>query len=188
MHIPTNDVLSIDISARLLNNIDVFVDFKKNAVSYSTIGTNSVSSCTFILVTGNQKVRLFAYLSHYPECLEPPIYTPTSTHVHFIDQISCTVRNYLAVKQPSSNREEAQENELSNLQALVGGGAEEERDLVRESFTLLNDSNYNFENVFDKPLSKYFNRQLKCKATILSSTTMLLSDAEENQEGIDIYL
>ena len=98
------------------------------------------------------------------------------------------MRNYLAVKQPSSNREEAQENELSNLQALVGGGAEEERDLVRESFTLLNDSNYNFENVFDNPLSKFFYQQLKCRATILSSTTMLLSDAEENQEGIDIYL
>ena len=98
LHIQTNDTLSIDVLARLLNNIDVFVNFKENAVSYSTIGTDSVSSCTFILVTGNQKDRSFAYLSHYAECPEPPIDTPTSTLAYFINQISANIERHLKLK------------------------------------------------------------------------------------------
>ena len=188
MHIQTNDTLSIDILARLLDNIDVLVDFNENAISYSTIGTHSVSSCTFILVTGNEKDCSFAYLSHYPECLEPPEYTPTSTLVYFIDQISSNVSCCLAGKKLPSGQEKSQINALTNLQVFIGGGTKEERDLVRESFTLLNEPNHNFENLFDNALSNFFYQQLKLRATILSSTTLLLSDDEETEEGIDVYL
>ena len=63
---------------------------------------------------------------------------------------------------------------------------EEERDLIREAFTLLNQPDCNIEDLFQKPSSKHIYRQLKCEATILSPTTLLLSDDEEDEEDIDI--
>jgi hypothetical protein len=181
-----NDNLSVDILARLLNNIDQFVDFRENKISFSTIGTDSVSSCTCILVIGNLKNRSFAYLSHYPECFEPPEDTTISTLVYFIEQISGNIERAIKKEQPPSDNREFQVDDLNNLQVLMGGHTEEERDLIREAFTLLNQPDCNIEDLFHKPSSKHVYQQLKCKGTILSPTTLLLSDDEEDEDGMDI--
>ena len=135
---------------------------------------------------GNLKNRSFAYLSHYPECFEPPEDTPISTLVYFIEQISDNIEREIKKEKPPSNDREFQVDDLNDLQVLMGGQTEEEKDLIREAFTLLNQSDCNIENLFKKPSSKHIYRQLKCQATILSPTTLLLSDDEEDEEGMDI--
>lgn len=164
----------IDILARLLKNIAVFVDFQENAISYTTIGTDSISSCTFVLVTDNFRDRSFAYLSHYPESFEPPRHTATSTLVYSIDQISANVKDLVTPKDSSSEEQEFKINELNNLQILVGGGVEEERDLIREAFTLLNNFNCDVGNLLENQSSKYLYQQLKCKATRTVKTFIYL--------------
>ncbi len=144
----------IDVLARLLKNIANIVDFQDDNISYTTSGTDSLLSCTFILVVGNLQRHSFAYLSHYLECCEPPAHTFTSTLLYFIDQISLNIEHHIKTK-PTPNNQQLQINHSNNLQLLIGGGTEEVTDLIRDTFILLNNPNHNIEHHLKEPPSKY---------------------------------
>jgi hypothetical protein len=170
-----------------LENIADFVGFQEDKISYTTVGSDSLSSCTFVLVVGNLQHHSFAYLSHYPEYLEIPTNTPTSTLLYFIDQISLNIEGHIN-KKPPLNSQQLQINDLNNLQLLIGGGTEEKRDLIREAFTLLNNPNHNIQHLLKLPPSKYIYQYLRCKAIILNPITVLLSNGGGDGRGIHRYI
>jgi hypothetical protein len=47
--------------------MDVRVGFQDDKISYTTIGSDTLSSCNFILVVGNAQDNAFAHLSQYSE-------------------------------------------------------------------------------------------------------------------------
>jgi len=170
-----------------LKGITDFVEFQDDTISDTTIGTDSVSSCIFILVVGNLQDHPFAYLSHYPESCEIPAHTSTSTLLYFIGQITSNIEDHIN-NQPPPNSQQLKINDLNNLQLLIGGGTEELTDLIREAFILLNNPNHHIEHLLKGSPSKYLYQNLKCKAIILNRTTLLLSNDSEDRRGIDRYI
>ncbi|CAF3329822.1 unnamed protein product [Rotaria socialis] len=68
-------------------NFHAEVKFMDERISYTTIGSDGISSCTFLLVIGRIDDNEFAFLSHYPEPYEPP-FTPITVLVDLIDKLS----------------------------------------------------------------------------------------------------
>lgn len=106
-------------------------------------------ACTFILLTSNLRDHSFAYVSHYPEPIELPIETTTSTLVYLIDQISGIIRISYWAEITINQKIKLKINESNKLHVFLNDGTKEERNLIQESFTLLNDSNCNVENLFN---------------------------------------
>jgi hypothetical protein len=147
----------------------------ENNISYTTIGSDDLSTCTFILVVGNVHDHPFAYLSHYPEFYDQSQHTPTSTLVGLINKISRNIGEL--IQQPAPNHHNPPTvTDLTNLQVFTGGGAEEDPDLVRDAFTLLNNDDHNIQHHVSGPSSAHIYQQLKSKAKILKSTTCFASD------------
>jgi len=71
---------------------------------------------------------------------------------------------------------------------LIGGGIEEETDLIREAFTLLNNPNHNIQHLLQLPTSNYIYQHLRFKAIILNPITVLLSNGGGDRKGIDRYI
>ncbi|CAF3471318.1 unnamed protein product [Rotaria socialis] len=130
-------------------NIHAEVKFMDERISYTTIGSDGISSCTFLLVIGRIDDNEFAFLSHYPEPYEPP-FTPITVLVDLIDKLS-----------------------------ELGGAAMENEDLVRDGFSLLNHNNNNNEHLFTDLSSRLIYQQLKSNAIILKPITFTLNDSDE---------
>jgi hypothetical protein len=147
----------------------VYVEFLKNKISYTTIGSDSLSSCIFILMIGNIKDDAFAYLSHYPERYEPP-YTSTMTMVNIINILATNIRKHMRKKLPPNIKNKLEISQLTNLHLLLGGGIVEDNNLIRDALTLLNNQN-NMENLFIDSFAKYIYQQIKQNVTILKAIT-----------------
>ncbi|CAF1411195.1 unnamed protein product, partial [Adineta steineri] len=160
--------------SKLLKNTDVVVQFMDNNISYTTIGSDSISSCSFILLIGTIQDIEFSYLSHYPEPYEPP-YTPTTTMLQILNIISKNIREHLMKKLSSNLKGKLEISHFTNLHLLVGGGAVEDNDLIRNGLILLNDQN-NMENIFHDPLAKHIYQQLKKNVTVLKAVTFLVNN------------
>ncbi|CAM4926515.1 unnamed protein product [Rotaria socialis] len=132
-------------------NIHAEVKFMDERISYTTIGSDGISSCTFLLVIGRIDDNEFAFLSHYPEPYEPP-FTPITVLVDLIDKLS-----------------------------ELGGAAMENEDLVRDGFSLLNHNNNNNEHLFTDLSSRLIYQQLKSNAIILKPITFTLNDSDESR-------
>ncbi|CAF2989656.1 unnamed protein product [Rotaria sp. Silwood2] len=125
----------------LLKNIDVYVDFQDEDITYTTIGSDALSSCTFILITGYVQDDEFSYLSHYPEPFEKPD-TPTTTLVKIINRISEDLQRLIKNQPPPNINEELKVNHIHDLKLLAGGGViDEYQDLIRDGLILLNSNN-----------------------------------------------
>ncbi len=94
-------------------------------------------------------------------------------------------------QQPSStiHSQQLKIKDLNNLQLLIGVGTEEERDLTREAFILLNNPNHNIQRLLQVPRWKYIYQHLRFKAIILNPITVLLSNGGGDGRGIhrDIF-
>ncbi|CAF1023028.1 unnamed protein product [Adineta steineri] len=115
------------------------VDIESFGITYSTITTNGVSSCHFILIDGEFEGQQFSYLSHSSiECEEESGDIDT-TLAEDIDQI---VENF---------EEHNESNEGSQIlidkikinKILVGEGVDDNINLIPKSLLLLNDMEFN---------------------------------------------
>jgi hypothetical protein len=140
---------------------------------YTTIGSDTISSCTFFLLMGDvQKVR-FGFLSHHPEVYQPPL-TPTETMMKMIDQILDRVRYFMDWKRSPNIKGLLSTDQIENVTKLTGGGVLQTCDLVRDGFGLLN---YNNNNI---PFSRCIYQQLKSNVTILKPITFPVNDSDES--------
>ncbi|CAF1177945.1 unnamed protein product [Rotaria sordida] len=175
-----------DSAIRIIPDVDVEVDFDRCDISYTTIGTTSLSSCTFILVTGNVDTIQFAYLWHTPLTDDPATPTAVSLLEFILKRISNEVTDLILLKPPKKMKTLECE-QIKNLQILTGGSVDCTPDLLREAFLMLNNQNVNIEIERWSKWSQYYYYSLKNKVTILSPVTFLIFDEEEN-EGRHFFL
>ena len=79
---------------------------------------------------------------------------------------------------------------LSDLKLLVGGGAQQECDLIREALSFLKttESSQELKELFPDRDARFLYRQLKKKTAVLKPVSYLLTNEEETQGKQLIYL
>ncbi|CAF3378942.1 unnamed protein product, partial [Rotaria sp. Silwood2] len=145
--------------------VDVVQD--EMGVTASTIATEAVSTCHFILLTGYYNLQRFALLYHTPAhytsssetASEEPSTSGSSSGSSSPQQIVWTAMSALVdllkkigeeliVFIPSTFDTQVEYIDFSlfnNLKILVGGSVDHDYDLIHNGFNLLNDENNNHE-------------------------------------------
>ncbi|CAF3321719.1 unnamed protein product [Rotaria socialis] len=179
---PEKDESSISHQSHPSENIHAEVKFMDERISYTTIGSDGILSCTFLLVIGRIDDNEFAFLSHYPEPYEPP-FTPITVLVDLIDKLSERMTEAIGKCPPPNmtKKKKIDEFKFTNMKILVGGAAMENEDLVRDGFSLLNHNNNNNEHLFTDLSSRLIYQQLKLNAIILKPITFTLNDSDESR-------
>ncbi|CAF1445462.1 unnamed protein product, partial [Rotaria sordida] len=68
------------------NNLKV--DFNRSKICYTTIFTDALSTCRGFLITGNIGEQPFVYLAHRSKTYEPPSFTPSSTLIELLEDLT----------------------------------------------------------------------------------------------------
>ncbi|CAF3692755.1 unnamed protein product [Adineta steineri] len=153
------------------------VDIESFGITYSTITTNAVSSCHFILIDGEFEGQQFSYLSHSSiECEEESGDIDT-TLAEAIDQ---TVENF---------EEHNESNEGSQIlidkikinKILVGGDVDDNINLIPKLLLLLNDMEFNTEKMITNKFNQRLYRESKGNILVIRSITYFFSDDEDNE-------
>ena len=152
-------------------NCDVLVDIEDANITTSTISTDSLSTCYFFLLTFTLHNSTYAYLRHNSKAVNPNVSAPKLL-VILLNNIWIEIKIILSNKfklLPLPNVED-----LTNLNLLVGGGANETTDIVRNAFSLLLSKDKSVSEVissFQNDDVQHLVDQLASNTTIINSIT-----------------
>jgi len=118
------------------------VEFESFNISYSTIETDGVSSCHFILINGTINKKPFAYVSHSSEEYHRRRYSPQQILTHVIKKIISNIRKFNSKKTPTEQFEVLQ---TTDLRLLIGGGVDDGINIIQEGLLLLNNNIVNIK-------------------------------------------
>jgi hypothetical protein len=123
-----------DVTSRVINEIGVVTIVEEGeSASYGIIETLALSSCICLLLDGMVNNKSFYFLNHASRVDDYEEDTPEELLIFLLTKLSDDVIDKLQIPSLSKN-----ENKISNLTLLIRGGAKEENDLTRASFSLLN--------------------------------------------------
>ena len=128
------------------------------------------------MIDGEVKGTPFTYLSHYSPIYPPP-HNQESTLVDLIETISKHIHEY----EPKDNQQKIHLLETTKLRLIVGGGVDDDNDLIREGLSLLNDNNINIIRKFENKEHRYLHSNLKGKVTIMQTITYPVPDEDEDK-------
>jgi len=69
------------------------VDFDSSKIRYTTISTNALSTCRGFIIKGNIGEQIFVYLAHRSKIYETPSFTPSSTLIELIEDLTGDIKN-----------------------------------------------------------------------------------------------
>ena len=117
-------------------------------ISFTTIGSNALSSCHFFVIVGIINEKKFCYLSHSSVSYDKES-DPNKTAINIIDQIKNNIKN-LHIYRPKEHPKEINIRNLKNIKMYVGGGGTDEisTNLLETSLQLINNEqeNINLKN------------------------------------------
>jgi hypothetical protein len=151
--------------------------------SYGIIETQALSSCICWLLDGMIGNKSFCFLYHSSKVDDNEADCPEALLVFLLTKLSDNVKECLRISSLSKN-----ENTISNLTLLICGGAKQENELTRESFSLLN-KNYNI-NLIQKSTNDrdviHVAKELLNSIIVIRPITYLGSD-EDDEKGKYYY-
>ncbi|CAF3300951.1 unnamed protein product [Rotaria sp. Silwood2] len=161
------------------------VDFNRSKIRYTTIFTNALSTCRGFLITGNIGEQPFVYLAHRSKTYELPSFTPSSTLIELIEDLTDDIEMKIFNNPPPNTKEKLTIYDLTSLNLLVCGSVTAEIDLISDAFHLLKDKNTNIQNLLkDQPQCLYFCQQLK-NLIIIPPVIFLVSGANSDKQSSD---
>ncbi len=146
------------------------MEFESFNISYSTIETDGVSNCHFILINGTINKKPFAYVSHAPKDYHRRLYSPQQILIHVIKKIINNIRKFNSKKPPTDQFEVLQ---TTDLQLLIGGGVDDGINIIQEGLLLLNNNIVNIKYQLQDPQYKHLYENLRGKVTTIPPITYL---------------
>ena len=128
-----NEIYRIIESEHLTLNADIDVAQEDYGFSYTSIQTDSVSACAFVLIDGYIKQSPFCYLSHSSKIPESQRISLQEILAASIQRLTKRLIKYFGIE-PLSEEIKA----INKLRLFVGGCAVGEDDRIIKSFSLLN--------------------------------------------------
>jgi leucyl-tRNA synthetase len=130
-----------NVEQELIDNEDL--NTEEANISFTTIGSNSLSTCHFFLIVGTINQKNFCYLSHSSQSYDEA-FTPEQTAANIINNIKCNI-TILHIQRPNEHPRQINISNMKNIKLFVGGGDVDKKsqNLIEESVKLINDEKYN---------------------------------------------
>lgn len=172
------------VEQEIIDNTDL--DMEEANISFTTIGSNGLSSCHFFLLVGTINQKKFCYLSHSSLSYDTES-DSTKTAINIINDIKCNIKN-LHIYRPKEHPRQINISNMKNIKLFVGGGGgggadEILRNLIEESLKLINDEkrNKHMQNLGIDYEENLLIQNLYQKIHILPPITYILKDQTEEE-------
>jgi hypothetical protein len=153
-------------------------DMEKHHISYSTVNTDSLSTCLAVLLHGTIKEKPFCFIFHTSKSdeAEDEDEDLNDLLLYLLEKLAENLKKDLEIQSLVS-----EEYSINNLRLLIAGGVIEKHKLTRQAYNLLN-TNIDIDLIQDYTNKRdviYLFQQLRNNVILIKPVTYLDSDENE---------
>jgi hypothetical protein len=155
-------------------------------LSFTSIETNGISSCHFVLITSFVNEKRFGYLSH-----RATEYNSLYTELEALQDIFRIILDDINAYNTKDRRDDNTSlkiNCFQHLRMVIGGGVDDEKNLNRKCVMMLNDPTINLEEELENKDYECLYEKLKNNVIILPPLTYLLNNDNEDEGILKFFL